>query len=180
MRAAAALALVLLASPLGCGSLQDLTRGPRVTAAPGGTWTDEHGAPIELASFRGSPVVVSAFFTSCTVRCPMTIEKLKDVDAAYRRRGQAVSILVLTLDPGTDTPERLGRYKRDHHLPDHWHFLWGSLPETRRLARTLRVHAAYDDNHIDHDVQIAVFDAKGGLARSYTGWTFDPNSAVVP
>jgi cytochrome oxidase Cu insertion factor (SCO1/SenC/PrrC family) len=109
----------------------------------------------------------------------MTVEKLKAVDRAYQASGTAVSIVVLALDPKNDTPDRLARFKRDHGLSDNWHFLWGSMNETRKLAKYLSVNPAYDDGHIDHDVEIAVFDAYGRLARSYGGWAFDPKDAVV-
>jgi len=155
-----------------------LTRLPP-RAAPSGAWTDEEGRPLALSSFRGAPLVMSAFFTSCTMRCHMTVEKLKAVDRAYAASGVAVSIVVLALDPKNDTPSRLARFKRDHGLSDHWHFLWGSMNDTRKLAKALSVNAAYDDGHIDHDVEIAVFDAYGRLARSYGGWAFDPSDAVV-
>ncbi len=172
-------AVVALGFVAGCGALvtTESARSPRM--APGGTWTDENGQPIALERFRGAPVVFSAFFTSCTVRCPMTVEKLRDVDRAFQRSGPPVPIVILTLDPQTDTPERLGRYKRDHHLPDHWHFLWGALPATRKLARYLSVNPAYDDGHIDHDVEIAIFDANGRLAHGFQGWAFDADAAVV-
>jgi protein SCO1/2 len=177
------LALVVRASPValaGCGTLTSATvfgsHSPAV--APRGTFTDDHGQRVALDSFRGAPVVVSTFFTSCTVRCPMTVEKLRELDAAFRRTGAPVSFVLVTLDPRTDTPERLGRYKRDHALPDTWHLLSGTAPETHAVARYLGVNAAFDDGHIDHEVRVAIFDAKGALTQGYAGWTWDANAAA--
>jgi protein SCO1/2 len=144
-----------------------------------GSWMDETGNPATLSSLAGEPFLVTAVFTSCTTRCPLTIEKVRAVDEAFRSRGAPVAIRLLTLDPITDTPERLRHFKEERHLPDSWHFLRGSLEDTHALARYLRVHAAYDDAHIDHDVQIAVFDKRGRLAKSFSSWSFDVNAAVV-
>ena len=179
VKARLAATLVCLASA-GCSAMSSATffTARPSTVAPGGTWTDDRGQPLALESFRGGPVVVSTFFTSCTVRCPMTVQKLRELDTALGRVGAHVPFVLVTLDPQTDTPARLGRYKHDHDLPDHWHLLSGTLRETHALARSLGVNAAYDDGHIDHDVRIAIFDAKGALMAGYSGWSFDSNAAA--
>ncbi len=176
-----ALALALAGS-VGCSALGPSTgNGPpaSIVLAPGGTFVDDRGATVALSQFRGGPVVVSAIFTSCTVRCPMTVSKLRDVAAAYAKGGREVPIVVMTLDPKADTVARLRRFKESRSLPDSWHFIRGSLEDTRALARWLEVHAAWDDAHVDHDVKIAVFDASGRLARGFSGWSFDADAAVV-
>jgi hypothetical protein len=43
----------------------------------------------------------------------------------------------------------------------------------------LGVRATYDDEHIDHDVRIAVFDARGRLVRDFAGWDFDADQVVA-
>jgi protein SCO1 len=163
----------------GCSAMPAPRGGTDLLVAPGGVWTDERGAAVDLAALRGTSVVVTAFFTSCTLRCPRTIEKLREVDEAFRRSGGAVPIVLVTLDPRTDTPDRLRRFRESRRLPPHWRLLRGEEVDTRRLARALRVAPAYDDGHIDHEVAITVFDATGRLARTFTDWSFDPNAAVV-
>jgi protein SCO1 len=143
-------------------------------------WTDERGAEVTFAAWRGVPLVVAPFFTSCTTRCPLTLEKLRDVDEAFRRKGVLGQFVLVTLDPATDSSERLARFKATRHLPDAWHILRGSLDDTRALGRSLGVRAMYDDGHIDHDVRIAVFDGAGRRVRDFGGWDFDPDQAVVP
>ncbi len=171
--------LLAVAGAPGCLSFAQ-PRGPTapLLSCPG-SWTDEMRTPVTLEAFRGAPFVLSAFFTSCNVRCPMTIQKLKGIDLAYRKSGAAVPIVLFTIDPRNDTPERLQRFRRDNDLPDNWHFLRGSDSDTRILARSLRVDPAYDDGHIDHDVRIAVFDAAGHQVRAFQGWAFDVEGAIV-
>ena len=143
-------------------------------------WTDERGDAVAFSQWRGAPLVVTAIFTSCTARCPLTVEKLRDVDAAFRRRGTPRQFLLVTLDPRTDNPARLLRFKQERHLPDAWHLLRGNLDDTRAFGRMLGVRAIYDDGHIDHDVRIAVFDGARRLVREYAGWDFNPNQAALP
>jgi cytochrome oxidase Cu insertion factor (SCO1/SenC/PrrC family) len=162
------------------GCLPSRAQSPAApVSAEGATWTDERGESVVLERFRGAPVVFTAFFTSCTVRCPLTISKLREVDEAFRKRGSSVPIVLVTLDPHTDTADRLLRFKEERHLPDNWHLLRGGDAATRAFARYLHVDPAYDSGHIDHEVRIDVLDAKGDLARSLAGWSFDPDRAVV-
>lgn len=159
--------------------------GSPVTAAPSprldtqpGHWTDERGAPVVLSSLEGTPVVLTAIYASCTTRCPLTVEKVRAVDAAFRSHGRPAAVYLLTLDPANDTPRRLLQFKEDRHMPEDWHFLRGSMTDTRTLARMLGVHPAVDDAHVDHEVGIAIFGADGALAHRYEGWSFDVSEAV--
>src|SRR4051794_34477729 len=74
-------------------------------------WQDEYGKDISFSRWRGAPVVVTVIYTSCKLRCPMTIVKLKKLDAAFTRKGQRAHFVLVTLDPSNDTPERLLDYK---------------------------------------------------------------------
>jgi protein SCO1/2 len=154
------------------------TQGESLFARPW-VWNDEQGAAVGFFKWRGTPLVVSAIYTSCTSTCPLTIEKLRKVDAAFRRKNRAVEFLLITLDPHTDTPDRLRRFKESSKLPERWHLLRGSDKETQELSRLLHVRAVFDDAHIIHDVRIAVFDEQGQLKRSFRGWTFQDDDAVI-
>jgi cytochrome oxidase Cu insertion factor (SCO1/SenC/PrrC family) len=104
----------------------------------------------------------------------MTLDALRKMDTELQSRGIAAEFVLVTLDPRTDTPERLHRWKSARNLGASYHLLSGTESGARALARYLNVNAAYDSGHIDHDVQIALFDASGRETRKYTGWSFDP------
>ncbi len=138
-------------------------------------WVDERGEAVAFSRWRGAPLIVTAVYTSCTERCPLTVEKLRRVEEALRRRDVEVQVALVTLDPEHDTLERLQHFRTARNVPPEWHLLRGDREQTHDLARRLRVRAIYDDSHIDHDVRIAVFDAAGHLVRDFTGWDFDEN-----
>lgn len=142
-------------------------------------WTDDAGRDVALADFRGRPLILTAIYTSCTERCPLTVDKLRRVDEAFRRHHVDDRVVLVTLDPEHDTVDRLRRFKMDRAMPSQWHLLRGDLVGTHEVARLLRMSAIYDDGHIDHDVRIAVYDGDGRLVRSFEGWAFDENDAVV-
>jgi protein SCO1/2 len=154
------------------------------TAAPahayGGDWhwTDESGAEVTFSRWRGAPLVVTAVYTSCTTRCPLTIAKLRALDEAFLRKGLHGQFALVTLDPQTDDSARLRRYRDSRHLPPAWHMLHGGIEETRQFGRMMGVRAVYDDGHLDHEVRIAIFDRAGRLVRNFVGWNFDENEAA--
>jgi cytochrome oxidase Cu insertion factor (SCO1/SenC/PrrC family) len=143
------------------------------------SWTTEDGRSVGLATWRGEALVVAPIYASCTERCPRTIDKVREVDQAFARRGVARHVLLVTLDPRSDGLERLRRFKEIRRLPADWTILRGEEDATRELARVLGVRAIYDDTHIDHDVRIAVFDGAGRMVRNFRGWDFDDEDAVV-
>lgn len=79
---------------------------------------DQDGRSFGLGDLRGSPVLVGFVFTRCgnASACPLTMRRLVDVQEAWGPADGPLGILVLTLDPAWDTPERLGAYARTHGL----------------------------------------------------------------
>jgi protein SCO1/2 len=144
-------------------------------------WKDDRGDAVTFSKWRGTPEVVTMFFRGCNLRCPRTLDKLREVEAAFVRRKLPVQIVLVTLDPRNDTSDRLRDFKEAEHLSQGtWHLLSGSLSATRELGRALGIHASYDDSQIDHDVRIALFDADGRLVRTFEGWHFDDDAMFRP
>ena len=140
-------------------------------------WLTESGAKVAILDYRGAPFVVTAVETSCVSRCPTTVEKLKTVDSALRRQGIAAKFILVSLDPRTDTPETLARFKVSRHLPQYWHLLSGSEVETQAFADYLDV-GAHEEGALDHDVRIAFFDSDGRQTRTFHDSSFDADDAI--
>jgi len=186
---ASALAAILLGTAACTGEAHPTLAAPAnappqapaasLAAMSAASWQDESGARVSLAEFEGAPVVVTSFYRSCTVRCPMTVAKLRAIEAQLIARGTTASFVLVTMDPHNDTPDKLAAFKKAQGLPGTWHFLSGSDADTRALLQKLDVHAAYDLGHIDHDVRIVLFAKGGARVRSYRGWTFDDAEAAA-
>jgi protein SCO1/2 len=185
-----ALAARILAVPClllaACASLQDSTASaerPNLTRvslfAHPWTWTDERGASVKFARWRGEPLVVSAIYTTCRAQCPRTIAKLKQLDAAFRKEGHVPQFLVVTLDPTTDTPDALRQFKESEHLPESWRFLAGTVEQTGEFADALDIHVLAADSHRFHDGRIVIFDAQGMPARSLSGRNLDDDAPAL-
>jgi protein SCO1/2 len=181
MKTAVLVASLLVGAPLihGCGFERSAASPASATPfAAGGQWSDERGSAVSLDDFRGHPFVLTMFYTACTVRCPLTVAKLRVIDEALRKRHEDLPIVVVTLDFREDTPERLASFKKSHALPGHWHLLHGDAAHTKALAARLGERVSYDDAHIEHEVRFAIVGADGEIARVYQGWDFDADDAV--
>ena len=139
-------------------------------------WTDDNGQILPLAALRGQRVVLTMAFASCHRFCPMTIEELQRMQQRADQRGEPLTFLVISYDPANDTADVWHRYREHHHLSrPNWHFVRGSAPDTRRLARQLGFTFWVYDDHVIHESHAVVFDAQGNaqaaLDSHVTHWS---------
>jgi protein SCO1 len=187
--AAAAIGVLALAaaSPLtGCALVREAEEKPPAARIANvslfrfpWTWTDELGRAVTFARWRGQPLVVSAIYTSCRATCPRTLQKMRELYASFDRSAGVPQFLLVTIDPTTDTPEKLKRFKQSEGLPDSWHLLAGTVPETRELADFLDIHIVDMDSHLLHDGRIVEFDAQGMPTRAFGGWGIDDETVLL-
>jgi len=183
-RASPLLAAIGLAGTLSACAAAGPLAGGRADAArsiveSSWSWTDDQGISSTFARWRGSTIVTTGFFGACTLRCPMTIDKLREMDDILRSHGRFAEFVLVTIDPDHDTVERLRRLKESRHLPSRWHLLRGSREDTRAFGSVLGLNVARDSNHIDHDVKVAVLDAAGTLVRTFSGWNFGEDDILA-
>jgi protein SCO1/2 len=134
------------------------------------TLADQHGDTLGLDAFRGHPVIVAMFYASCTTVCPLLIERVKSLDAALPPALRAETrVLMVSLDPERDRPERLADLAASHGVRDaRWHLARSSESSVREIAALLGVrYRRMSDGSISHSPLIAVLDRDGVLiARS--------------
>ena len=85
-------------------------RGPGVQTRldflpPATALVDQRGARASLADLGGKPALLTVAFGHCATVCPTVVN---DLSEARRTSGRAdVQLVVVTLDPWRDTPDRL-------------------------------------------------------------------------
>jgi protein SCO1 len=88
----------------------------------------QNGDSVRLYSdlLQGKVVVINAFFGTCTGSCPMMSATLSALQNRLGDRlGKDVFLLSFSVDPETDTPERLKEYAERFHARSGWLFLTG-------------------------------------------------------
>jgi len=69
---------------------------------------ERSGETIKSEALLGQPYVVSFFFSTCPSICVQQNQKLKELQDQFE--GQGVRFVAISVDPETDTPERLREY----------------------------------------------------------------------
>lgn len=114
---------------------------------------------------KGHTVIINAFFTTCTSVCPpMNKNFARLQDALGDRLGKEVLILSLTVDPETDTPERLKEYAARFGAKPGWHFLTG-----KNVEQALRKLGQYVEDKNDHLTIVLIGNDNTGLWKKAHG-----------
>jgi protein SCO1/2 len=127
--------------------------------------TAEH---VKLSDFRGKPVLLYFGYTFCPDVCPTTMAELGRMMRELGDDADDVQVIMISIDPGRDTPERLGEYVRYFH-PD-FIGLTGSEDEISQTATPLGIYYAKQEVEgasgylMDHTATVLLVD-KDGRAR---------------
>ncbi len=106
---------------------------PVLFGVPSFSLTDQTGRTVTRESLLGKVFVANFIFTSCPTVCPLLSRKmaqLSDEVATWREYSDQVRFVSLTVDPQTDTVEKLAAYAERYHADaGRWMFLTGPAAE---------------------------------------------------
>lgn len=132
--------------------------------------TDQSGARFDWRTLRGTPRVVSMFYTSCQFTCPLTIEAGKAVQRALTpAQQQRLGIVMISIDPKRDTPPVLARTAASHRLDvTHWILAVPKASDVRAAAGALGVrYRQLSNGDFNHTTALVLLDGEGReLART--------------
>ncbi len=150
----------------GLGVPMRLDLSPPATAL-----VDQHGARVSLADLRGRPALLTVAFGHCTTVCPAVVNDLR---RARRTAGRAdVQLVVVTLDPWRDTPDRLPS------LAEHWalgagdRVLSGSVADVEQVLDALGIGRRRNETtgDIEHGGTVMLVSSRGRVEwRIDGGW----------
>jgi protein SCO1/2 len=141
---------------------------PSKMAIPDVELLDQDGRKVRFYTdlVKGRTVAVQFIFTTCTTVCPplgATFARVqKDLG---ERAGRDVRLISISVDPATDTPERLKAWGAKFHAAEGWTFVTGAKPQVDELLRALGAATA---SPADHSPEILIGnDATGQWTRTY-------------
>ena len=102
--------------------------------------TDHRGQPVTLESYRGHPVLLFFGYTRCPDVCPLTLARLARATEGMGEGPNGLRIVMVTVDPEHDTPERLAEYAA--RFGPHVQGLTGSPEALERVRTAYGVHVA--------------------------------------
>ncbi|MFP4502967.1 MAG: DUF420 domain-containing protein [Candidatus Hydrogenedentota bacterium] len=151
----------------GAWAQADFGANIELPTVPEFSFTDQDGEPFTRADITGKVTVIYFFFTSCTGPCPVMNANMAKVTQRFEGR-ENLAVLAISVDPETDTPDRLKEYAQQHDADTSlWHFLTGDLAEVNRLASTLMVQAG--EEPIFHSTRFILADRDGRVRDYFLG-----------
>ena len=138
---------------------------------------DQNGKSVQFKTdVIGEHIVVMNFvYTTCTTQCPLNSQLLSHVQKNLSKEEyEKVQLVSLSVDPGTDTPERLKNYAEKIGAGPGWTWLTGHRPEVNQLLNALGV---YTPDFKIHPSVVLVGDGKTGNWTRFYG-TPDPDQLL--
>lgn len=129
---------------------------------------DQNGRAVDFYDdlVKGRVVAINFIFTSCTTICPpmgATFGQLQKL--LGDRAGRDVHLISVSVDPVTDTPERMKAWSQRFGTDSGWTLVTGERGEVIRLLKSLGV---YTPDINDHSPLVLVGnDARGEWTRAY-------------
>ena len=152
------------------------TRGPGVATAldfspPATALVDQHGARASLAELGGRPALLTVAFGHCATVCPTVVSDLARARRTARRAD--VQLVVVTLDPWRDTPDRLTAVAAHWDLAAGDRVLSGSVADVEHVLDTLGIGRRRNETtgDIEHGGTVMLVNSRGRIAwRIDGGW----------
>jgi len=115
---------------------------------------------------KNQTVVINFIFTTCTTICPPLGATFARVQKELGDKvGRDVRFISISVDPATDTPERLKAWGAKFHAGEGWTLVTGNKPQVDELLRALGASSARRE---DHSPTILIGnDAHGMWTRTY-------------
>lgn len=123
--------------------------------------------PVSLSDLDGKAVVLFFGYTFCPDVCPTTMVRLGQAMELLGKDADRVQVIMVSVDPERDTPERLAEYVSAFHPS----FLGvtGTQEEIDAVASTFGIYHARAEGSaatgylVDHSANVTVIDRKGGV-----------------
>ena len=159
----------LQVSPQPTPAKETFTADPAGGPIPDARVVDQNGKPRRFYSdlVRGKVVVINFVYTTCTTICPplgATFGKLQKSLGA--QLGKDVSLISISVDPATDTPERLRTWGAQFGAKPGWTLVTGDKTEMDRLSNALGVDTASPANH---SAMVLIVNDKAALWKRVYG-----------
>lgn len=147
-------------------------------------WTNQDNKNIVLNELKGKVLVMVMIYTSCKAACPRLVADMRHIEQQIpESRKSNVNFILISIDPETDTPERLKTFAVENKMyGEPWLFLRSTEENTREFAAVLAVnYKRISPIDFSHSNIISVFNPAGELVfqQEGLGVTYDKTVAKI-
>lgn len=128
--------------------------------------TTQDGHTALLPAFAKHVRIVTMLYTSCSYVCPMTVQSIKDLEAALGPQERArLKILLVSIDPQRDGVNTLAAFATKHQLDlARWSLARATTGDVRKLAATLGVqYRQLANKEFNHSTVLALISPEGRI-----------------
>lgn len=87
----------------------------------------------------GRPVLLNFIFTSCNAICPLMTQSFVRVQGRLGDQARRVHMVSVSIDPESDTPDKLAGYAKKYQAGPQWSFYTGTLAASRDIQNAFGV-----------------------------------------
>jgi protein SCO1/2 len=132
---------------------------------------DQSGAARGFDMHRGHPVLVTMFYGSCPVACPILIDTLRSFERSLTpaERGR-IRIVLISIDPEHDTTESLRTLATTRRIDlSRWTLVHTDETTVRKIAAVLNIqYRRLPDGSYNHASVISLLTPEGEIAAQST------------
>jgi len=146
---------------------------------PPAVFLERSGRAVSTRDLQGQVTIVGFFFSCCQASCPKICQAMQDLQ--WQLRGTDVRLVLISVDPETDRPDRLRQVADSLQAdPERWWFLTQPEPDSERLYAWIEegfgpaakpkhlswYHAAPRGWDIAHSNRLFLLDRQGRIRDS--------------
>jgi protein SCO1/2 len=158
------LALLLIVAPLASA---DTRYPPQSIYNLNAKLIDQSGASRGLDMHRGHPVLVTMFYGSCPVACPLLVDTLRSFERSLTPAERArTRVVLISIDPEHDTTEALATLATTRKIDlSRWTLVHTDEATVRKLAAVFNVqYRRLPDGSYNHASVISLLTPEGEIA----------------
>jgi protein SCO1/2 len=180
--AASGAEIATTATPAGLDQTAALRLSQSVVGHAVGNFTllDRDGRPVQLARYRGKPLLVSFIYTGCFQECPVTTRSLQSAIEGGRSvfGTHRFNVVSIGFNQPADSPQALKSFARQYRIDaPNWDFLSPDASIVAPLTREFGFSYQATPAGFDHVLQVTLLDSQGRIYRQIYGE--EPNADAI-
>jgi protein SCO1 len=144
---------------------------------------DRDGKPVELAKFRGKPLLVNFIYTACFQVCPTTTRNVEKAlaETVGVLGADRFNIVTIGFNQPFDSPQAMKDFAKRYGLDlPNWEFLSPAPAIVGEITQNFGFSFVATPAGFDHLNQVTLVDADGKIARQIYGEKFTPKDLAEP
>lgn len=126
--------------------------------------TNQAGVAHGFDVYRGHPVLISMFYGSCPMTCPILIDTIREVERGVpNEQRRDLRVLMISIDPEHDTTQALQQLAQERRIDaSRWTLARTDQKSVRKIAALLDIqYRALPNGGYNHSSIVTVLSANG-------------------